>query len=281
MQGDNDRVDGNDVSPSAVPLSPLFRWPGGKRWLVPRLLELIPKRHGRYYEPFLGGGALFFALRPSNARLGDKNAELMNAYSSLRDDPAQVGRLLRGMRMTKTHYYEVRDNLPIDRFERAARTIYLTTLAFNGIYRVNRSGQFNVPYGGREYPALGSDKVMKAYSEALQGAELEASDFKVTLRDADLGDVVYLDPPYTVAHSNNGFVKYNARIFLPGDQKELAALAAELAQRGCHVFVSNAHHDYILGLYRGFRPIEVNRTSFMAASAVHRKKVREYVFTNV
>jgi len=264
---------------TAAPLRPLFRWTGGKRWLVPRLLALVPETYGRYYEPFLGGGALYFALRPRQARLGDKNLELINAYECIRDDPEQVGRLLRGMSRDETNYYRVRGQRPRARFRRAARTVYLTTLAFNGIYRVNKRGLFNVPFGGRDYPDLGSAEVLKGYAEALQGAELEATDFTATLRDAAAGDLVYLDPPYTVAHSNNGFLKYNAKIFLLEDQEKLAETASELAKRGCHVIVSNAFHASIGNLYRGFRAVEVRRRSVMAASADHRKEVTEYLFT--
>lgn len=268
------------VPASAGPLRPLFRWPGGKRWLVPRLLKLVPEAYGRYFEPFVGGGAMFFALRPAKARLGDKNSDLINAYRSIRDDSGKVAQLLRSMLRTEKHYYQVRAQQPTDDFERAARTIYLTTLAFNGIHRVNREGAFNVPYGRRDYPELGSEALLRSYGQALKDTELESGDFEHTLRDAVAGDLVYLDPPYTVAHSNNGFLKYNARIFVPADQQRLADTARELVWRGCHVIVTNASHQSIDDLYPGFERVEVRRQSVMAASRNHRKEVTEYLFTS-
>lgn len=262
-------------------LRPPFRWPGGKRWLVHRLLALIPASHGRYFEPFVGGGALFFALQPQSALLGDKNPELINLYRCIRDDPAQVGELVRRIPQTPEAYYATRAQRPRNRYRRAARTLYLTTLAFNGIYRVNKSGAFNVPFGGRRYPDLGSEDELTKYSAVLANAEISVGDFSQTVRTARCGDLVYLDPPYTVAHSNNGFVKYNAKIFMPRDQVRLAQSARTLAEAGCHVIVSNASHSSISDLYPDFSVIEVRRQSVMAASSKHRHEVVESVITNI
>lgn len=264
-----------------VVVPPPFPWPGGKRWLVDRLLSLIPDAYGRYFEPFVGGGALFFALQPRSASLGDKNPDLINLYQCIRDDPAQVGQMVRRLPQSPDAYYEVRAARPRNRYRRAARTLYLTTLAFNGIYRVNKRGVFNVPFGGRLYPALGSEDELTKYAAVLANAEISVGDFSQTLRTARCGDVVYLDPPYTVAHSNNGFVKYNAKIFMPKDQVRLARTARELSDRGCHVIVSNASHPSVLDLYPDFSVIEVRRQSVMAASTAHRQEVVESLITNV
>lgn len=262
-------------------LRPPFRWPGGKRWLVETLKSVLPVTYGRYYEPFVGAGALFFALQPKAASLGDNNEDVINLYQCLKENHGRVGELVRKIPQTPAAYYETRAKRPTERYRRAARTLYLTTLAFNGIHRVNRLGEFNVPFGGRLYPELGSDVVLRRYATALANTDLHAGDFADTLKTARAGDLVYLDPPYTVAHSNNGFIKYNAKIFMPDDQERLALTAKDLADRGCHVVVSNAAHPSIRDLYHGFSLIEVRRSSVMAASTDFRKEVTEYVLTNV
>jgi DNA adenine methylase len=264
-----------------VILRPPFRWPGGKRWLLDKLLTLVPASYGRYFEPFLGGGALFFALQPRAASLSDTNADLINLYQCIRDDPTQVGQLVRRIPQTPQVYYEVRAKRLRNPYRRAARTLYLTTLAFHGIYRVNKRGHFNVPFGGRLYPTLGSDEELVKYSDALANAEISVADFSDAVRTAGSGDLVYLDPPYTVTHSNNGFVKYNAKIFMPGDQIRLATTARELADRGCHVIVSNASHPSIRKLYPEFSTIDVRRQSVMAASTEYRKEVLEVLLTSI
>lgn len=262
-------------------LQPLFRWPGGKRWLVPNLLGLIPPETGRYYEPFFGGGALFFSLKPPRARISDANADLMACYRTLRDKPAAVGRALRKLPRDRASYYRIRAMSVRGEVQHAARLIYLTTLAFNGIHRVNRQGKFNVPYGGRTYDGLGSDETLSRYAEALQGADILSGDFELGLDGASPGDLVYLDPPYTVAHSNNGFMRYNERIFSWADQQRLAAMAGELARGGCTVIVSNANHESIRRLYGDFNAIEVKRASVMAADPERRGSTSELILTNV
>jgi DNA adenine methylase len=262
-------------------LPPLFRWPGGKRWLVPTLLRILPREYGRYFEPFFGAGALFFAARPTSAVISDVNGDLMACYAALRQDHARVAYLLQGLGDDKDSYYKIRASVPEDVFERAARTIHLTAHAFNGIYRVNRSGAFNVPYGGRRYPELGSEANLARYGIALQAAQIASGDFASALEQASTGDLAYLDPPYTVAHESNGFLKYNDRIFSWADQQRLATVARELASRGCYVIVSNAYHESIRDLYRGFNAFPVGRVSVMAADASRRGAIREYVITNL
>lgn len=261
-------------------LAPLLPWPGGKRWLLPRLLELVPWDVRRYYEPFFGGGALFLALRPTTATISDRNAALMECYAAVRDHPAEIARILRSLPRDRESYLRIRASLPQGEPERAARLIYLTTLAFNGIYRVNRSGRFNVPYGGRTYDDLGSEAFLRSHAEALAGVEIKSGDFEDAVAGAGSGDFVYLDPPYTVTHSNNGFLRYNDRLFSWKDQQRLADVAQSLSREGCTVVVSNASHDSILALYPSFRPTLVPRKSVMAASAAKRGPIHELVLTN-
>ena len=274
-------ADGSPLATTALRMSPPFRWPGGKRWLVDRLLELVPADGGRFFEPFFGGGALFWALRPEIATISDSNVTLMACYMAIRDHHREVSSRLRELTQDRATYYRVRSERPTEEIARAARLIYLTTLAFNGIHRVNKAGNFNVPYSGRTYARLGDESFLSAYADALRTAEILSSDFEEAVASAAAGDIVYLDPPYTVKHGNNGFVKYNDRIFSWSDQKRLARVAQNLANRGCHVIVSNADHDSIRELYEGFIETKEARTSAMAAETKHRGDIQEIVLTNV
>jgi DNA adenine methylase len=235
-------------------------------------------KFNRYFEPFFGGGALFFALQPRNAFISDKNAELIHAYCQVRDRPDAVIRELRKLRNNEKDYYRIRSNSPKNAAARAARMIYLVTLAFNGIYRVNLRGEFNVPYGYKTHLDPCDGDRIRAASELLKGAVVQEHDFEEALRPAAGGDLVYLDPPYTVAHGNNGFVKYNAKIFSWEDQIRLARVARNLVNNGCTVIVSNADHGSIRRLYRDFEIAVFERNSIIAASSDFRSRITECVF---
>ena len=260
------------------PMPPLFKWAGGKRFLTSQLVDLVPSRYGRYFEPFLGGAALFFALQPARAVLSDLNEDLIEAYSAVRDLPRDVIRILNRWPNSEAHYYKIRDSRPRTSAARAARFMYLTTLSFNGIYRVNRKGQFNVPYGFKDHISpCSSDRILAA-SAALAHSDLMPADFQTATACARKGDLIYFDPPYTVAHSNNGFVKYNAKIFSWADQVRLARLSGDLRNRGCAVIVSNADHPSIRTLYPDFNVTTVERFSIMAAQSLNRKRITECIF---
>jgi DNA adenine methylase len=273
------RSNGN-ANGSAHPLPPLLKWPGGKRWLVEELLAGFPSKQNKYYEPFLGGAAVFFALRPKRALLSDFNPELVNCYCQLRDNPEMLLRTLRKFRNTEEDYYRVRSQEPKDPIARAARLLYLTTLSFNGIFRNNLNGAFNVPYGKKTHLDPGDRSKIVAASEGLQGAKILCEDFEKATETAKSGDLVYFDPPYTVAHGNNGFIKYNAKIFSWADQIRLAKTAQRLSERGCFVFISNADHESIRSLYPGFKLKVIQRHSKIAASSCHRKVITECLFFN-
>jgi DNA adenine methylase len=242
------------------------------------LLDIAPTTFERYFEPFMGGGALFFALNPSCAYLSDNNADLINCYVQVRDNPDALINLLKELPNSDEEYYRIRDKVPESEIEAAARFVYLTTLSFNGIHRVNRNGNFNVPYGKKTHlnPAEPS-RILNA-SRALQGTSLRSADFEWIRDYAVAGSLVYLDPPYTVAHSNNGFVKYNAKIFSWDDQVRLAKLAADLHQRGCFVIISNADHESVRSLYPDFQENLISRLSVISATNGGRKPVTESMF---
>jgi DNA adenine methylase len=181
---------------------------------------------------------------------------------------------------SEKEYYLIRASSPADDAERAARLIYLTTLSFNGIYRLNRLGVFNVPYGRKTHLVVCDRRRLMAASAALHGVKLMAGDFAQSIAGATRGDFVYLDPPYTVAHGNNGFLKYNAATFSWEDQVRLADRARALTQAGCRVVVSNADHPSIRDLYDGFAVKTVDRPSVMAASSAFRRMITECIFYN-
>lgn len=260
---------------------PLLKWPGGKRRLIRFLLPLIPKTYGTYYEPFVGSGALFFALRPSEAVLSDKNPDLITTYRQVRNNPDAVISYLRRWKNNSEMYYSIRSKMPTNNAARAARLIYLSTLSFNGIHRVNLKGQFNVPYGKKKHLRPCDVPRLHRVSTTLKNARLKSEDFEDAVQTAAKGDFVYMDPPYTVAHLNNGFVKYNAKIFTWSDQERLARVARELMSRGCYVAVSNADHESIHTLYEGFALTRIERHSIIAASSTFRRRVTECIFHNL
>jgi len=266
------------TEPREVKGPPLLKWAGGKRNLLSNILPLVPARFNRYYEPFLGGGALFFGLQPPEAFLSDKNTDLIHAYAQVRDRPDLVIRALRRLKNSERDYYNVRSSRPRSDAARAARFIYLITLAFNGIYRVNLNGEFNVPYGYKKDLNPCDDARIRRASDLFAKATIRDQDFEEALAEADKGDLVYLDPPYTVAHGNNGFVKYNAKIFSWDDQLRLARVANDLATKGCTVIVSNADHSSIRRLYKGFATRMLERNSIIAASSEFRSRVTERIF---
>ena len=268
-----------DVAQSGkVAISPLIKWPGGKRTLAQSILQWVPRKFGTYYEPFLGGGAVFFALMPDKSVLSDANHELINAYKHVRDHSADLVRAMRALKNSEEAYYAVRASAPRTPLRKAARTLYLTRLAFNGIHRVNLQGRFNVPYGYKTHLSTIDEGHLSTASAALSNATLMSGDFQEITECAQCGDVIYFDPPYTVAHAANGFVKYNERMFSWQDQERLAQHARDLAARGCRVIVSNANHASLHNLYEGFACQVVERPSVIAASSKHRRQITECIF---
>lgn len=265
--------------PSASVVAPFLKWAGGKRWFADRCLHLIPRGHGRYIEPFLGSGAMFFALQSGEALLSDLNPDLINCYRAIRDAPENIAeRLAEHHRLhDKAHYYETRSAKPEDPIERAAWFIYLNRTCWNGLYRVNRRNEFNVPIGTKTSVILPNDDFV-AVSRLLASVEILHQDFETTLDAARVGDFVFVDPPYTVKHNLNGFLKYNDKIFSWSDQLRLRDAVVRAAGRGAFVLVTNANHSSIREIYEGVgRQQVVGRASVLAASATHRSSTEELV----
>ncbi len=263
-------------------IEPFLKWPGGKRWLVQRFRELFCTDYNRYIEPFLGGGAVFFHLGPSDAILSDANEELINAYHCIRTNAKEIEAGLRVMqnRHSSRAYYRVRDLVPGDAVQRAVRFIYLNRTCFNGIYRVNKRGEFNVPVGTKtqvEYP----EGYLDTIARYLSIATIRVSDFEQTIDLAGEGDFLYADPPYTVMHNNNNFIKYNSSLFSWSDQVRLAAALQRASQRGASILVTNADHLSIRRLYGELGTFtRVSRTSILAADSGSRIQITELAITN-
>lgn len=263
-------------------LEPFLKWAGGKRWLVQRHNDFLTKHFKRYIEPFLGSGAVFFYLLPRRATLADSNAELINAYRAIKQTPQDIhNRLKRFQRLHGPNlYYKIRLMIPDDPMERAARFIYLNRTCFNGLYRVNRQGIFNVPIGSKtlvEFP----EGYLEAVSATLRRAVLRVSDFETIIDQSGDGDFVYVDPPYTVMHNTNNFVKYNSNLFSWDDQCRLKRAIGRAADRGALIMLSNADHKVVRELYHDFgKHHHIQRTSVLAGSSGHRRKTSELLITN-
>lgn len=263
------------------PCKPFLKWPGGKRWLCPTLLDVTSRlKFRRYFEPFLGGGSLFFALRPERAVLSDINPELVNVYRQVKRIPSKLVAELKRIPVTADAYGSVRAERDGGVVRSAVRFLYLNRTAFAGMYRLNRAGVFNVPFGGgeRRPDMLWRNNLILPASQALRAAELRCADFEVVLSSAREGDLVFCDPTYTVSHNNNGFVRYNESNFRWADQERLALVCGRLRARGVAVLVSNAFHEEIKLLYRGALVYEVCRSSVLCPSPEKRRSTKEYLF---
>lgn len=235
---------------------PVLKWAGGKTQIVDDLMERLPKKYGKYIEPFFGGGALFFALEPRSAVIADINPELVNLYTAIRDELPAVIKHLKAHRNDEEHFYEVRAQnwQSLAAAEAAARTIFLNRTCFNGLYRVNRSGGFNVPFAGYSNPKILDVENLHAASESLQGIEIIQGDYKAVLAaNAEPGDLVFLDPPYLPISKYSDFKRYTKEQFYEEDHIELAAEVERLHELGCHVVLTNSNHPLVHELYRGFK----------------------------
>ena len=275
----NRQIKKRDGPPSGTPL---IRWAGGKRLIVTRLSKFLPSNFGTYFEPMVGGGALFFALLPRSVVLADVNPELMNFYRVIKDRPDAFYRAIKPLRASKTMYYRVRKSSPSSPLGRAVRFFYLIRLSWNGLYRVNRNGDFNVPFGGRRPKELVSLQAIQMASRSLREVRLLCGGFEKTTALAREGDLVYFDPPYPKgATDQNGFARYSSSGFSLEDHRRLAGYAAKLADRGVHVLITEAARKDILSLYSSaFKISLVRSSSLIAADSKFRRDAYEAILTS-
>lgn len=241
---------------------PILKWAGGKTQMLGELMPRVPKTYGRYIEPFFGGGALFFSLKPENAIIADSNPELINMYLQVAHHVDDVIECLQKYENTSEMFYEVRslDWQTLPKAEAAARTIYLNKTCFNGLYRVNRSGQFNTPFGKYKNPKICDIDALRLASEALRKADILCGDYILVLEHyAQPGDFVFLDPPYLPISENSDFKRYTKEQFYDDDHVELAKMIDTLHERGCYVILTNSNHPLVHQLYEQYK-IEVIQT---------------------
>ena len=262
-----------------------IRWAGGKGWFIPAVQNMIQNiQFNNYIEPFMGGASIFFSLDiPNRAYLSDINSELVNTFVQIRENLDEVTQKLREYKTDKDSYYMIRDQEPTDLIEKAARFLYLNFYSFNGIYRVNSKGKFNVPYGRRS-GEFNYDR-LEEIREKLQVADIRERDFSDCKDVIHTGDLVFLDPPYAVASKssdNNMFIAYNQNLFSLTDQQRLAELIDYIEDVGAYFILTNAHHQEIARIFEGRgERFEFDRTCNIGGKAAKRGKVQEYIFTNI
>jgi DNA adenine methylase len=257
---------------------PLVRWAGGKRFLLPILRQILPTTYKTYYEPFCGGAALFFDLAPQSAVLNDANEELINLYTIVRNEPSNLIKFGQTLINSEKEYYCIRSWQPTNNVERAARLLYLCKLSFNGVYRVNRQGEFNIAYGKRPHLQPFSEQDIKQASRILTSAVLTSCDYLQITKEIKKDDLVYFDPPYSLEEMENQFVHYTSKLFTYEDQIRLSRECERLRKIGATVIISNAEHPSIRRLYPSFTEMSVQRYSGVAASKKDRKQISESLY---
>lgn len=271
---------------------PFVKWVGGKRQLLAqfRSMNLYPPekfdpKTGSYFEPFVGGGAVFFDLLPEKAHLSDLNSDLVTTYNVIKNNVEELILLLKKHRYEKEYYLKIRaqDAKELPLIDIAARFIYLNRSCFNGMYRVNSQGQFNVPFGGYSNPVICDEDNLRKVSKALKDVEIKNQDYKEVLKKAKKNDFVYFDPPYYPVSKTASFTSYTKESFLDKEQIELRDTFLELSKRGCYVMLSNSDTPFINKIYSGFKGVRINKV--VAGRAINSKgsgrgKITEVLVTN-
>ncbi|MEM6613548.1 MAG: DNA adenine methylase [Cyanobacteria bacterium P01_C01_bin.72] len=271
---------------------PFLKWAGGKRQLLPAIKEYLPKKFGQYYEPFIGAGAVLFSLQPKKSIINDTNSELINCYLTIKDNPEELLDLCQEHRAnnSKEYFYLLREQDRRDDFkdrsplERAARIIYLNKTCFNGLFRVNSSGQFNVPYGNYANPVIADPAVIRSVSAYLNQRDVRIleGDFAKAVSTARKGAFIYFDPPYHPISDTSSFTGYSVNGFGEAEQIRLKELCDKLTERGCQVLVSNSSADLIRDIYLDpkYEIVEVKATRAINAVASRRGRINELLIHN-
>jgi DNA adenine methylase len=265
---------------------PFIKWAGGKAQLLPNLTKRLPTKYRRYFEPFMGGAALFFHLAPQEAYLADTNPELVGCYKAVRDDVEGLISELSRHRYEEEYYYSVREWDRTDAFStlapvvRAARFIYLNKTCFNGLYRVNSKGHFNVPFGNYSNPTIVDADNLRECSRALARAEIVVSDYEGVVDEVERGDFVYFDPPYAPLSVTSSFTAYTKQGFDYSDQEALREVCHRLDRKGVFFMLSNSSNPRMLELYSDFTVQTVSATRAINSKASDRGPVSEIIVTN-
>lgn len=275
-------------------VKPFLKWAGGKRQLLPEILKYLPKNIGKttYFEPFLGGGALLFELQPKQAIVNDSNRELINCYRVIKDNVEELIEVLKVHKAKNSKeyfdYLRERDRLKqynkFSDIQKAARIIYLNKTCYNGLFRVNSKGQFNVPFGSYKNPNILDEAVLRGVNDYLNQKSVTFlnRDFAEAVKDAKKGDFVYFDPPYDPVSNTASFTGYDINGFNQNEQRRLKQVVDELTEKGCNVMLSNSATDFILDLYKDHKyTIEtVSATRSINSNALKRGKINEVLVLN-
>lgn len=264
------------------------KWAGGKTQLLEQFSKYLPKKFNGYLEPFVGSGALFFYIKknfsPEKVILSDLNKELITCFEVVRDNPEELIKLLikHKKNHSKEYYYKIRDSdvSKLSKVEIAARLIYLNKTCFNGLYRVNSEGKFNVPIGSYKKPKIFNEIILRKASDLLQNVELKVMPFEQIFDFAKKEDFVYLDPPYYPLTKTSNFTSYTKDIFLEKEQEKLSEVFKELDKKGCFVMLSNSDHPFIKNLYKNYRIIDVKARRAISCIGSKRGKINELVIRN-
>ena len=265
---------------------PFIKWAGGKRQLIDELISSFPAKYGRYFEPFIGGGALFFAIQPENAYISDINPELINLYNVIKNDVDSLIEDLRRYKNTEEEFYKIRnlDRKPsykkFSKVRKASRFIYLNKTCYNGLYRTNSDGYFNVPFGFYKNPNIIDEKNLKVCSELLKKTEIALSPFSAIESKIKTGDFVYFDPPYMPISKTSSFTKYYKDDFDVDAQFELKELCDRLTKKRVYFMLSNSYSELILNLYKQYNIKKIRAIRAINCKAAKRGAIDELIITN-
>ena len=286
-----DTIDKANISKIGKKAKPFLKWVGGKQQLIKQFNNYFPNKFKRYFEPFVGGAAVFFHLWNTSMNkqdffLFDNNEELVNTYKIVKNKVEELIQILASYKENhnKTYYYKIREldrnNSTLNDVEKAARMIYLNKTCFNGLYRVNKSGQFNVPIGSYEEPQILYPKILRNASVALKDAIIEVSDFEDIVKKTEVNDFVYFDPPYVPISKTSNFTSYTSGNFGEKEQLKLAQLLKVLTEQGCFCMLSNSYSPLVLDLYKDFRIEIVKANRAVNSNGNNRGRIKEIIVLN-
>ncbi|TRM10350.1 DNA adenine methylase [Lentibacillus cibarius] len=269
-------------------LQPFLKWAGGKRQLLPEIRKYVPNKFNTYYEPFVGAGAVLFDLQPKKAVINDVNVELINTYKVIKDHVDELVNDLKKHENDKEYFYKVRDLDRKEEFknltqiEKSSRVIYLNKTCFNGLFRVNSQGQFNVPFGRYKNPQIVNEIVLKAVNHYLNqnNVTILNDDFEEVVSSAKRGDFIYFDPPYDPVSDTSSFTGYSLGGFDKSEQERLRDTFVELDNRGCYVLLSNSATDFIKDIYKDYHIKVVSASRSINSNASKRGKIDEVLVMN-
>ena len=275
-----------NLTPHTQP-HPFLKWAGGKRQLIPQMNNFFPKNYNRYIEPFIGGGAVFFHLLPDDSIISDNNPDLINCYRVVKQDVEGLIKSLKIHKYEKDYYYEIRA-LDRDRkkyaelsdVEKASRSIYLNKSGYNGLYRVNSKGFFNVPFGRHKNPNICDEENLRKVSQVLKNVKIYLGSFEICLDFAEKNDFVYLDPPYYPLSDTALFTSYTKKSFDRSSQIKLFEVFKELNNRECNILLSNSYSDFILDLYNDFKIVTLKAKRNINSNSKKRGLIKEVLILN-